>query len=746
MASRAKKPLNNGKSNGTAAPKAAVPQSPVVAPPAAPVASRGAGSPRRGLWLAAGLAGLAILMAGAFFAKGRLAAANVAKGSILSADAPSEPDIILVTIDTLRTDAMSFTGSTKVKTPFLDELARNGVYYANAHAHNVITFPSHANMLTGLLPYQHGVRDNAGFVLDPKHKTIVHQLKEAGYATGAFVGAFPLDTRFGLSPGFDVYDDKYAEGSTPSAFVVPERTAQEVFAAAQQWYDTVADQKKFMWVHIYEPHQPYKPSSPWKEQYENPYYAEVAGADDALGKFLRPILERRPNTMVIVTSDHGEGMGEHGEITHGLFAYEETLHVPMIVYEKGVLKPHVEKRFVRHIDIAPTILDRIGEEKTPEMLGASLLRVDDKFRTTYFEALTASLNLGWAPLVGMIEDGNKYIDLPLAELYNLNTDYLEKKNILTEDRRTTNRIRQLLADAAPTRSGMERNIGADEAQKLRSLGYLTGTAAAKKEYTAEDDPKNLVYLFSAIQQAVVKYQHGDWKGALAQARQIVAERPDMSMARDFLAFMFQQAEDPAAAEAVLRESLARGDANETMKQRLGLLLSEQGRAREAVDFLSQFATSSDPELLNAYGIALADLGQTDEAVAQFNRALAVDKTNATAFQNLGVVALRTGDVDRAEQFLIRALQLNKELPLALNTLGVVYARKNNFPLALDAWKRSVKIDPKQYDALFNIGLVSGRAGQTAEARQALDQFVRTAPPKRYAQDIATAKQALASLR
>lgn len=719
------------------------PEVPAAAPaPAAPEAG-----PKKRFPIAIIIGMLTVILGAGtvFFLKDRVKTGRVAAGSILSADAPSDPDIILVTIDTLRVDALSFSGANKVKTPFLDELARGGVYYSNAHAHNVVTFPSHTNILTGLLPYQHGVRDNAGFVLDPKHKTVAHKLKEEGYATGAFVAAYPLDTRFGLSPAFDVYDDKYAEGTAPSSFIVPERKAAEVIKAAQQWYDSVGAQKKFMWVHFYEPHQPYKPASPWKEMYENPYYAEVAEIDDALGRFLRPILEKNPNTMVIVTADHGEGMGEHGEITHGLFAYEETLHVPLIVYEKNQIKPHVEKRFVRHIDIVPTILDRLGEQKPVEMLGESLLRVGDKFRTTYFEALTASLNLGWAPLVGMIEDGHKYVDLPLAELYDLNTDYLEKKNILTDNRRMTNRIRQVLADAAPTKTGMERNIGADEAQKLRSLGYLTGTAAAKKEYTAEDDPKNLVHLFSAIQQAIVKYQHGDSKGALDQARRIVEQRPEMTMARDFLAFMYQQVEDPDDAEKVLRDAIARGDANDTMKQRLGLLLSEQGRAQEAVEILSQFATSTNPDLLNAYGIALADLGQPREAVAQFNKALQADPTNATAYQNLGVVALRVGDAAQAEQFLLRALQLNKELPLALNTLGVVYAQKNNFPLAVDAWKRAVKIDPKQYDALFNIGLVSARAGNRADARQALDQFVKTAPPQRYSKDIATAKQALAQL-
>ncbi|HKR66506.1 MAG TPA: sulfatase-like hydrolase/transferase [Thermoanaerobaculia bacterium] len=661
-----------------------------------------------------------------------------------------DPDIILVTIDTLRVDALSRNNHGapgKSKTPFLDAMASEGVYYEHAHAHNVITFPSHTNILTGLLPYQHGVRDNAGFTLDPKHKTIAPMLKERGYATGAFVAAYPLDRRFGLTPGFDVYDDKYPEGTAPKAFVVPERKAVEVFAAAQKWYDSVAEQKKFMWVHIYEPHQPYKPDSPWREQYANPYYAEVAEADDVLGKFLRPLLERRPNTMVIITGDHGEGMGEHGEITHGLFAYEETLAIPLILWEKGKIQPHVETRYVGHRDIVPTILDRIGAPKPAELTGMSLFRLDDKPRNSYFEALTASLNLGWAPLVGMISDGHKYIDLPLAELYDLEHDPVEKKNILTENRRMTIRIRQMLTDASPMQNVGDRSISTDESQKLRSLGYLSGTAAAKKEYTAADDPKNLVHVFSAIHKAVDEYQHGKVEDALHRAQKIVHDRPEMSMARDFLAFMYQETENPAAAEKVLRDTIAIGIANDEVKQRLGLLLSENGRAAEAVEVLSQFAAkTTNPDLLNAYGIALADLGRLDEAMQQFQRVLTIDATNATAYQNMGVTALRAGDGARAQQFLVRALQLNKDLPLALNTLGVVYARNGNFPLALDAWKRAVTIDPKQYDALYNIGLVEGRAGNRAEAKRALTQFVQTAPPKKYGADIATARRALVALQ
>jgi choline-sulfatase len=659
----------------------------------------------------------------------------------------NDPDIILVTIDTLRVDCVSFTGSNNVKTPFLDELARSGIYFQNAHSHNVVTFPSHSNILTGLLPYQHGVRDNAGFTLDPKHKTVAAYLKQHGYVTAAFVAAFPLNHRFGLGADFDVYDDSYHKGVTPTAFTVPERPASEVFAAAQKWYDSVpAGQKKFLWVHIYEPHMPYEPPSPFKEMYpKNPYYGEVATADNAVGKFLRPLLAKHPNTFLVLTGDHGEGFGEHGEYTHSVFAYEETLHIPLIVVEKGRIRPHVEKRYVRHIDIVPTILARVGIEKPKELTGESLLALD-KPRNTYFEALSANVNLGWAPLLGMIHDGHKYIDLPIAELYDLNADPHEKKNILKEDRRMTTRVRTLLASTAPAVGKMERDLSPEEAKKLLSLGYLAGTAAEKKEYTERDDPKNVVHLYMAMLQATKLAHVGKMKEAMEVAQKLIAERPEMGMARDLLASLLQQSNREEDAEKVIRDAMAKGIATDTMRKRLGMLLSESGRAAEAVQVLAPFAESKDPELLNAYGIALGDVGHFDEAVQQFQRALQIDRKNAQAFQNLGILALRTGNAGQAQQYLNRALELNDRLPLAYNTLGGSYVEQNDYIRAINAWKRAVTLDPKQYDAMFNLGLVAGRAGQLDEARRALEQFVRTAPPARYGKDIATAKQALVALR
>ncbi|MGH9456670.1 MAG: sulfatase-like hydrolase/transferase [Thermoanaerobaculia bacterium] len=653
-------------------------------------------------------------------------------------------DIILVTIDTLRADALGYAGNPDVATPFLDRLASEGVVFTNAHAHSVVTLPSHTNILTGLLPYQHGIRDNSGFVLDEKYETVAHRLRDEGWATGAFVAAFPLDRRFGLDRGFDVYDDKYPEGSAPTQFITPERSAPDVLAPAVQWFEANRGRSRFLWVHVYDPHAPYAPPPPFRDRHPDaPYLGEVEAADAALAEYLAPLLERTPDAMVIVTADHGEALGEHGEESHGFFAYEETLEVPLIVWEKDRLEPRADDRYVRHIDIAPTILARAGIAVPEELPGAPLFE-GNQSRDTYFESMSPSLNNGWAPLIGMIHDGHKYIDLPIPELYDLASDPDEEKNIVRDNRRMTFAIRELLRGAAPKAAETERNLSEEESARLLSLGYVTGDAS-KKEYTEADDLKVVLPYHLALNEVVSKYQEGDVDAAIARARKLLAERPDMDAAKTMLSFLLQDAENPEEAIAVLQDEVRSGRASEAMRRRLGLVLSETGRAAEAVAVLKEFAGADDPDLLNAYGIALADVGRTAEAVAQFRRALELDPTNATAYENLGVVALRANDVPRARQYLSKALELNPQMPLALNTMGVVYARTGDSQRAIDAWARSVTLDPKQYDALYNLSVVAGRAGRPEIARRALAQFIQTAPPERYGADIEAARKMLAQL-
>ncbi|MBW3670195.1 MAG: sulfatase-like hydrolase/transferase [Acidobacteria bacterium] len=653
-------------------------------------------------------------------------------------------DIILVTIDTLRADTLGYAGHPRVSTPFLDRIASEGIVFTNAHAHNVVTLPSHANILTGRLPYEHGVRDNAGFKLSSEHNTLASILRDAGYINGAFVGAYPLDARFGLDRGFDLYDDRYREGSAPTQFVMAERPADEVIAAARQWYQSAGEQKKFMWVHLYDPHAPYKAPAEFAAKYPGePYLAEIEWTDFQLASLLKPILESGRPTLLVITSDHGEGLGEHGELTHGVFAYESTLAVPLLVHESGRIAPRVEDGYVRHIDIAPTILERAGLAVPGDLRGVSLLDVSEP-RDTYFESLTASFNRGWAPLVGVIHDSQKYIDLPVPELYDLESDPSEQRNVATLERRTLFRLRDILSDAAPLKNMEREEVSQEEAANLLSLGYVSGNAA-KKNYTEADDPKNLIHLDQKAQEIIARYQEGAIDEAVSIAESILEERPDMVLVREMLSFLLQQAERPEAAIAALRQGLAASPHDDAMKKRLGLVLSESGRAAEAVAVLSQFEHSDDPELLNSYGIALADSGNPGRAIQQFERVLEFDATNATAYQNLGIVALRAGDLQRSHRYLMKALSLNDQMPIALNTLGVVFARTGNVSGAIEAWQKAVSIDPGQYDALFNLSLTAGRAGHLEIARESLETFIRTAPPERYASDIAVARRLLAEL-
>jgi arylsulfatase A-like enzyme/Tfp pilus assembly protein PilF len=654
------------------------------------------------------------------------------------------PDVILITIDTLRADALGFAGNQRVHTPYLDSLAARGTVFTNAHAHNVVTLPSHTNILTGLYPYQHGIRDNAGFTLDPSHPTIGRMLHDAGYATAAFVSAFPLDSRFGLGAGFDVYDDKYREGSNPLDFVVQERPAEETLSAARTWYDSLQGRKKFLWIHLYDPHAPYDPPPPFREQYRDaPYLGEVAYVDSQLSRFLPPWLESHPNTLLIITGDHGEALGDHGEQTHGLFAYESTLKVPLLIIDPDS-PPRREAAYVRHVDLVPTILHRLGVRVPPTLPGRPLLPGNGD-ADTYFEAISASLNRGWAPLVGLIHGGRKYIDLPVPELYDLASDPGEKKNLANADRRDLFTIRKLLADNAPPATNVKRGgVDPAEAAQLMSLGYISGTAE-KKVYTAADDPKNLIGVDNELHEVVALYQTGQLPKAIDILRGILKRDPNIKVAAEMLAFMLQQNENPAAAIDMLRRAVHAGVANEAMQVRLGLLLSATGQAKEAIDTLRPFAASHDPDVLNAYGIALADSGDLQAANAQFDRVLSIDRTNATAYQNLGVVALRGGDAAAARASLVKALALNDQLPVALNLMGVIEMKSGHPDEAINWWRKAVKADPRLYDAMYNLAIVASRTGKNDVAREALHRFIDTAPPQRYADDLVTARALLAQL-
>lgn len=656
-------------------------------------------------------------------------------------------DVLLITVDTLRADSLGFAGNAKASTPLLDRLAAAGRVFTDAHAHNVVTLPSHTNLLTGLYPFQHGVRDNSGFVLDAKVPTLATLLSAAGYQTAAFVGAFPLDARFGLGRGFATYDDGYARGSNPAQFQMAERRGDQVVEPALRWWQSQKGKQRFLWVHLYDPHSPYAPPEPFAGRFrDQPYLGEIAATDSYLAPLVQPFLDgREPPALVIFTSDHGEALGEHGELTHGLFAYEATLKVPLVIWGPKIA-PGSDTRPARHVDVLPTVLDALGVEPPQGLPGRSLLRAvpSEGGGDSYFEALTSNLNRGWAPLRGLIRERKKWIELPLPELYDLAVDAAESENLFPRERRLAAALRQKLPQESvwPPAKG---TVSEEEAERLRSLGYITGDAGAKASYTEADDPKRLIAVDAKLQESNTAYSDGHFERAAALAREAIALRPDLSPAYENAALALRQLERHDEAIALLRSAIDRGIRPPTLLRNLALSLCEVGRPQEAVQLLQPLAAQAEPETLVTFGIALSDAGRPDEAVAALERAGAADADNPDVWENLGIAELRRGDAAKARAHLQKALQLNDNLPISWNTLGVALYQSGDPAAALAAWERSVLLDPRQYDALFNVGLVGAEIGRTAQARQALERFLSTAPRDRFGPDLEKARQRLRQL-
>ena len=654
-------------------------------------------------------------------------------------------DVLLITIDTLRADALGCYGNAAVETPWIDRLAAGGVRFAQAHAQNVMTLPSHANILSGRYPFDHGVRDNSGFRFPRGTETLATLLAAHGYRTGAFVSAFPLDSRFGLDRGFEVYDDQLGDPETRTAFLMPERPGARTIEAAQKWRTAQGTARTFTWLHLYEPHFPYAPPEPFASRYARSlYHGEVAYADTLLGPVLEPLLRAGADgrTLVVLTGDHGEGLGEHGEKTHGIFAYESTLHVPLILYAPRLFGPRAVMDRVRHIDLLPTVLDALGLDAPGGLPGRSLLPLAagrvSAAPSSYFEALSSSVNRGWAPLTGLARDRLKFIDLPIPEIYDLEADPHETRNLATLRTQDLDTLRGQLARMRVDDHGLTRTTeSAETREKLRSLGYVSATAAGKEHYTEADDPKRLIGLDAAIQDVDSLYQAGHLDAAIARVRTVLQDRPGMPLALAHLAFLLRERGDLDGAVATLRRSLALNPDDPDAAALLGAYLNESGRGEEAAAVLAPYAAQKDPDLdiLMARGAGLVQAGRTDEAAATFNRALAIDPSNATAKANLGTVSLATRDFPRARAILEESLALDPNVSRAHNALGVIAAETGRPDEAITHWKRAVELNPREWDTLFNLAMLLRQRGLPSEARPYVERFVRGAPPAQYAADI-----------
>lgn len=688
-------------------------------------------------------------------------------------------NVLLVTIDTLRADALSAYGGPAV-TPALDRLAVEGVRFDFAHAHAVLTLTSHASILTGEYPFQHGLRDNSGYRLPRDARTAATILKQAGYATAAFVAAFPLHSRFGLNAGFDVYDDRFGEAHAPTEFNMPERPASAVVPLARDWIAGRAGragraggegqraQPWFVWVHVFDPHAPYRPPPPFDTQYAGqPYYGEVAATDAALAPLLDDVRSSARPTLVIVTGDHGEGLGDHGEEAHGIFAYESTLRIPLIIAEVGggtsdsslvsawrrTRAGEVSSVAARHIDILPTILDAVGQRVPSDLHGRTLLPREERDagsspRTTYFEAMSGMLNHGWAPLTGVLVGRDKFIDLPIAERYDLASDPAERSNLAGRSPERDRMLAAALGAFTLAPPGKRVTEDSEAAARLRALGYVSGDAPAKARYSEADDPKRLMDLDSAVHRAVDAFSEGRAEEAAQIYQQVIDRRPGMAIAYRHLAFIeWQRGNAPGAVE-VLRRAVAHGVTDTRALAQLGEYLTDTGHVAEGIRILDPLARNpaADTDTLNALGIAYARAGRAEDARRVFERLLAVLPGSSAPLENLGVLALEQGDVRGAKRYFDRAVAVAPDSSRAHAGAGATALQSGDRTTAYEAWTRAVQLDSTNYEALYNLGVNLARDGRMDAARPYLDQFLRTAPPALHANELREVSRLLQSGR
>jgi len=507
-----------------------------------------------------------------------------------------------------------------------------------------------------------------------------------------------------------------------------------------------------VWLHLFDPHTPYRPPPPFDVTYANrPYYGEVAAVDAALAPLLDDLRASTRPTLVIVTADHGEGLGDHGEQSHGLFAYESTLRVPLIVAQVAPLngapdeksrsrsQGEVSNVSARHVDIVPTILDAVGLPPLSELPGRSLLPPAERAartpRPSYFEAMSGMLNRGWAPLSGIVLEREKFIDLPIPERYDLAIDPAEATNLAG---RTPAQDRTLAAGLAAFKAvapGQRIAESPDATARLRSLGYLSGSAPVKARYTTEDDPKHLVELDRTIHTAVEAFGAGRSADAVRLYQGVIARRPDMAIAYRHLAFVEARRGNVAAAIDVLQQAIAKGVTDVRLIAQLGETLVDAGRLDQGIQLLEPLVRQpdADPEAMNALGIAYATASRHDDARRVFERVLTVDPGSPVPLENLGMLALDRGDLAAARTRFEAAIAVDPRSSRAYAGVGLVALRQGSRAAAIEAWTRAVQLEPRNFDALYNLAVTLARDDRAA-ARPYLEQFLNTAPPARYAKD------------
>ncbi len=627
---------------------------------------------------------------------------------------PREANVLLVTLDTTRADHLSCYGPSGARTPHLDALAARGVRFAHATAQVPLTLPSHACVMTGAYPPVHGLRDMGGFVLDRRHPTIASIAQSAGFETAAFVGSRVLATHFGLSNGFATYDDNMGgepeEDKLPGVF--PERRAAVVTDRALEWLKANASRKFFLWAHYYDPHAPYDPPAPYRKTYAKDLYSgEIAYTDEHVGRLLDGLerLGLASRTLIAVIGDHGESLGEHGELTHGIFLYDSTLRVPFIMAGPDAPAGKVIEDQVRSIDLAPTVLEFLNLPKSPETQGVSLwplVRGGERVRSnwSYAETLYPRTYMGWSELRAMRADRWKLILAPRSELYALDRDSSEGDNIIARHPAEADQLQKKIWEVSGAPLAKEKVVSTpldpQTRQELESLGYVgAGTPREILLGTSAADPKDrvaVVKVFEGVEQAINRRAYAE---AAARMERGLTLDPTNPLGHIYLATAYERMGRFSQAIAVYEDALKTGAATDQIYSRLGKDYLREGR-----------------------------IGKAAEAMA---RAAEINPTDADNLRNLGTAYLQLGRAGDAEKtFKVITVQ-NKNYAAAYNGLGLVAVRRGNAEAARENFQHALQLDPHGVEPMLNLGLLYQKLGDKEQAIRYYKLFLAEAPRDQY---------------
>jgi len=639
-------------------------------------------------------------------------------------------NVLLITLDTLRADYLGCYGKTDIETPNLDRLAAEGVRFDHAVVQVPLTTPSHASILTGAYPPKHQIRDVGGFILDEKIPTLAGVMEEHGFQTAAFVAASVLHHRYGLNRGFETYSDKMSSDPDVEKLpgVVAEVRGDTVTERALEWLRG-RDRSKgfFLWVHYYDPHFPYDPPHDYRARYEKDLYAgEVAFVDTQVGALLDALKAEQltDSTLVVAISDHGESLGDHGEQTHGVFLYDSTVRVPLLIAGPGVRRNVVADQLARSIDVMPTALDFAGLQAPSGIDGESLLPLlrdgrPVRINYSYMETFYPQTQMRWSELFGVRTVDRKYILAPKPELYDLEADKSESTNIIGQHAEEADRLQKEVWRVSGE-PGKDRQIAyrpIDEAtmRELQSLGYVSSSSARKLVADLSGpDPKDRVGILKGLDHATHLMNAGDFSRAIPILQKLTTQDPQNPLIYQDLGICLQETRNFKGALALYERAIKNGADTDRTYSELGEIQIR--------------------------------LGHLDAAVESLKRSADINPRNLDNLSNLVNAYLQLGKLDDAEAGVQAILTQNPEYAVAYNLRGMIAIQRQRPELARESFQKAVNLDPQLVEPYMNLGILAQMAGDNPAAIRNLEAFLERAEGAQYAQLIPKVRAALAQLK